>query len=485
MRMSGGPRWASIAPSASCTSPWTSDCGMHEHVDPLVGHAEQVVGLHQLEPLVHQRGGVDRDLAPHRPRGVGQRLLDGHVLELRAGAAAEGAAAGGDRQPLRPPPGAGRRSAGAGRCARSPPGRSGRSVASARAVTSSPPTTSDSLLASARSIPSPSAATVGPRPAEPTSAFRTRSASDSTTSRTSPSGPPGPGPRSTPPRPGPRRPRRPARSGCTPNALGLLDQRLPRALGGEPHQLELVAAGADVERLGADRAGRAENQQALARGHRGHDPTATIGISRFGPRSAGQRIDRDGGRPVRAAVKGASLRAGPRPGTARPSAGGALEPARHRLGARRAGGRACPPPPAPRRRRPAACSPRRRSRPPSPLRRKWSSPASGQYPITGATFDHWATVARKSAGPNTPRKHHAKSPPVPVGETIKEVMGFLISSDWVIGEAAQLGISLSEATVRRQLRPHPPPSSSPTAGNSGGSCAAAARRSPTCCCACA
>ena len=37
-------------------------------------------------------------------------------------------------------------------------------VASASAVTSSPPTTSDSLLASARSMPSPSVATVGPRP---------------------------------------------------------------------------------------------------------------------------------------------------------------------------------------------------------------------------------------------------------------------------------------------------------------------------------
>ena len=39
--------------------------------------------------------------------------------------------------------------------------------------------------------------------------------------------------------------------------------------------------------------------------------------------------------------------------------------------------------------------------------------------------------------------------PVPV--TIKEVMGFLISSDWVIDEAARLGISLSEATVRRRF----------------------------------
>src|ERR687896_940402 len=63
-------------------------------------------------------------------------------------------------------------------------------VASASAVTSSPPTTRLSLLASARSIPSPSVATVGPRPAEPTSAFNTRSQSVSTISSTSPSGPP-------------------------------------------------------------------------------------------------------------------------------------------------------------------------------------------------------------------------------------------------------------------------------------------------------
>src|SRR4051794_18152519 len=62
-------------------------------------------------------------------------------------------------------------------------------VASASCMTSSPPTTSDSLLASARSIPSPSVATVGPRPALPTSPLRTRSASDSTTRRTRPSAP--------------------------------------------------------------------------------------------------------------------------------------------------------------------------------------------------------------------------------------------------------------------------------------------------------
>src|SRR4051794_27003283 len=62
-------------------------------------------------------------------------------------------------------------------------------VASASAMTSSPPTTRLSLLASARSMPSPSDATVGPSPAEPTSAFSTRSAPLSVTSFTSPSGP--------------------------------------------------------------------------------------------------------------------------------------------------------------------------------------------------------------------------------------------------------------------------------------------------------
>ena len=53
-------------------------------------------------------------------------------------------------------------------------------VASASAVTSSPPTTRLSLLASASSIPSLSATIVGPRPAVPTIALRTRSGSEAT-----------------------------------------------------------------------------------------------------------------------------------------------------------------------------------------------------------------------------------------------------------------------------------------------------------------
>ena len=82
MRMSGGPRWASIAPSAQLHEAVDERLRVHDHLDALIRDAEQMVGLHHLEALVHQRGRVDRDLASHRPRRVCERLLDGHVLEL-------------------------------------------------------------------------------------------------------------------------------------------------------------------------------------------------------------------------------------------------------------------------------------------------------------------------------------------------------------------------------------------------------------------
>jgi hypothetical protein len=62
----------------------------------------------------------------------------------------------------------------------------------------------------------------------------------------------------------------------------------------------------------------------------------------------------------------------------------------------------------------------------------------GAKPITGATFSHSADVARRSGG-----KH-----PPSAAEVTKEVMGFLVSSDWVLGEAADLNIVVSEAEVR-------------------------------------
>ena len=134
-------------------------------------------------------------------------------------------------------------------------------VPSASCITSSPPTTSDSLLASARSIPSPSVATVGPRPAEPTIALSTRSAPESITSSTRPAAPP-----ST----SPSNPSRASRGGIlvgerdppTPARPRLLDERLPVARGAEAGDLDVVGATDDVERLNADRARRAENQNA-------------------------------------------------------------------------------------------------------------------------------------------------------------------------------------------------------------------------------
>jgi len=68
----------------------------------------------------------------------------------------------------------------------------------------------------------------------------------------------------------------------------------------------------------------------------------------------------------------------------------------------------------------------------------------GSYAITGATYTHWLTVAKKAAG--LPAKgHHAPS----ATALLDEVLGFLITSDWVKGEAAALSISVSAAEVRK------------------------------------
>ena len=49
---------------------------VHDDLDVVVVDPEQLVGLDDLEPLVHQRAGVDRDLRTHRPRRMGQSLVD-------------------------------------------------------------------------------------------------------------------------------------------------------------------------------------------------------------------------------------------------------------------------------------------------------------------------------------------------------------------------------------------------------------------------
>jgi hypothetical protein len=61
-------------------------------------------------------------------------------------------------------------------------------------------------------------------------------------------------------------------------------------------------------------------------------------------------------------------------------------------------------------------------------------------PITKATFEHWMKIAK------APSKPGARYEAVKV-----EVLGFLISADWLIGESSSLGVKLSDAEVKRQL----------------------------------
>jgi foldase protein PrsA len=62
----------------------------------------------------------------------------------------------------------------------------------------------------------------------------------------------------------------------------------------------------------------------------------------------------------------------------------------------------------------------------------------GSQAIIGSLFRHWASVARREEG---------KRPKPQV--LIDQVMGFLISSDWVIGEAQTLNVQVSNQEVRR------------------------------------
>jgi parvulin-like peptidyl-prolyl isomerase len=104
--------------------------------------------------------------------------------------------------------------------------------------------------------------------------------------------------------------------------------------------------------------------------------------------------------------------------------------------------------------------------------------------ITKSAFDHWLAVATVSSGtapgakpvvPDPPKftaciahlaataPKPAKGQPAPTTEKLKktcevqykalqqEVLGFLISSEWVVGEASALGVKLSDAEVQKQF----------------------------------
>ena len=112
-------------------------------------------------------------------------------------------------------------------------------------------------------MPSVRATIVGPSPAEPTIPFRTRSAPEAATSSRIPSvagqhaalpGPPGLQRRGLGIGEG---------DGGHPVIARLLDQALPVGAGGEPDDGELIRAGDDLQRLLADRAGGAEDDELL------------------------------------------------------------------------------------------------------------------------------------------------------------------------------------------------------------------------------
>ncbi|HTZ64634.1 MAG TPA: hypothetical protein VMB51_11065 [Solirubrobacteraceae bacterium] len=69
----------------------------------------------------------------------------------------------------------------------------------------------------------------------------------------------------------------------------------------------------------------------------------------------------------------------------------------------------------------------------------------GSRAITGATFEHWLGVAQKS------EPQPGKNKPASTTEEVKEVMDFLISGYWVLGQAQALHIHLSAATVRKSF----------------------------------
>jgi hypothetical protein len=86
---------------------------------------------------------------------------------------------------------------------------------------------------------------------------------------------------------------------------------------------------------------------------------------------------------------------------------------------------------------------------PSPAARVEPAPEQtlvcvGAQAITGATYSHWLAIAKRTGSPT--RGH------VPTATELRdEVLPFLISSDWVKGEAADLGISVSPGTVKKNF----------------------------------
>ena len=274
--MSGWPRCASVAPSHSAMSAWTIDCGctttsMRSYGVPnsqcasitsrplFISVAESIVILPPIAQVGWRSAASTRDPASSarvRPRNGPPDAVSVEPLDRARRAR--------------------RRSAGAARSARSRPGSAARRSPRPAPSRARRRRRATPCWRARRRCPRSARRSSGPSPAEPTIALSTRSAPDSATSRTSPSGP-----ASTSPSVHASAARAAASgslSAIRPHAVRarLRDERLVRALGRQPDELErLRRARDDVERLGADRAGRAEDQEPLhpaAQCGRGRDP---------------------------------------------------------------------------------------------------------------------------------------------------------------------------------------------------------------------
>ena len=256
--------------------------------------------------------------------GWASACSDGDVGQLVAPPAAERAAGRGEHQP-RDLVGRGRRAGtGRARSARSRPGRSGR--AAPRPSPAGRPRPATPCSPAPAVAPVASAASVGPRPREPVIPLSTVSAGVVAVSSVAASGPAS---TSTPGQlPAQRGGRVRVRDGDPPHAVrpGLRgEQRDVRAAGRQAHHAEPVRPGRDhVQRLRADRAGRAEDEDAARAvgdrsvrrrgGHRRHSARAVRRCGTTGPcarAAGGTRVASGRGWSV---VARTSRRAAPRAG---------------------------------------------------------------------------------------------------------------------------------------------------------------------------
>lgn len=71
----------------------------------------------------------------------------------------------------------------------------------------------------------------------------------------------------------------------------------------------------------------------------------------------------------------------------------------------------------------------------------------GSQTITKATFQHWNAIAMLEASGHSDSKPDARA----AHKRLVEVMGFLVSADWLIGEARDLGVHITRYEVHREF----------------------------------